>query len=195
MKTIEIEVTGVTPLMHHKMTEEALFQLLGAKTQKNKDKEELTPREIADKHAYKGKDGTYYIPSEYLSGAFIHVSSDYKQKNSPRKSVKGIAGGVFTPVEATISLLDDKNAPITDFEVDIRKATNHQKGAVAVCRPRFDRWKFKTQINIDESLISPETVHEMLNDAGKRSGMGSFRIAKRGSFGAFRVTKFEEISE
>ena len=36
-----------------------------------------------------------YIPTGYISGAFISVASDYKQTNSIRKSMKSIAGGVF----------------------------------------------------------------------------------------------------
>ncbi len=38
MKTFEVELKGVTPLMHHKMTEEALFNLMGAKTSRMKAK-------------------------------------------------------------------------------------------------------------------------------------------------------------
>ena len=193
MKRIEIELTGTTPLLHHRMTEEELFGLLGAKSKKKKDKEELTPREIAEKYAYKDSDGKYVIPTGYIAGAFKHVASEYKQKNSQRKSMKSIAGGILRPEQEFASLTDLLNVPIDHFEVDIRKATNHQKGAVAVCRPRFDKWKTKTVIVIDDDLISPETALEMLNDAGKRSGIGSFRVSKGGYFGQFQVTKFEEL--
>lgn len=192
MKLIEIELTGVTPLLQHKFPDDDLFALLGAKTNRKKDKQELTPREIADRYAYKNEDGSYYIPAEYIVGAFSHVASDYKQKNSVRKSLKTIAKGIFTPTEQTTTLLDENDKPIKSFEVDLKKATNHQKGAVAVCRPRFDRWKCKMQFQIDDELVSLETVHSILNDAGKRAGIGSFRVSKGGIFGKFRVTKFDE---
>lgn len=194
MKRMEIEITGTTPLLQHRMTEEVLFGLLGAKTQKKKDKEEQTPRQIAEKYAY--KDGNnFVVPTGYLVGAFKSVASEYKQKNSIRKSIKAIAGGVFRPETEFATLLCFKNKPLKDFEVDVRKATNHQKGAVAVCRPRFDEWKFKTIIAIDDGLLSTETALEILNDAGKRSGIGSFRVSKGGYFGQFSVTSFQELKD
>lgn len=97
------------------------------------------------------------------------------------------------PATEFATLTDLLDIPLSTFEVDIRKATNHQKGAVAVCRPRFDKWKVKTEIIIDEDLLSPEIALEMLNDSGKRSGIGSFRVSKGGYFGQFQVTSFKEI--
>lgn len=191
MKRYEIELKGTTPLLHHRMTEEELFGLLGSKTSKKKDKVEQTPREIAEKYAYK-LNGKYCIPTGYISGAFKHVASDYKQSNS-KKSLKAIAGGVFRPEEEFSMMYDFNDNPIVDFEVDIRKAVNHLKGAVAVCRPRFDQWKVKTTITIDDDLLTPEIALQILNDAGKRSGIGSFRVQKGGYFGQFVVTNFNQI--
>lgn len=195
MKRIAVKIKGITPLMHHRMTEEELFKLLGTKGQKKKDKIVLTPREIAEKHAYKTSQGEFYIPSGYISGAFSHVSGDYKQTNSSRKSYKAIAGGVFRPEQEIIILRDNEGIPIKDFEVDIRKATNHQKGAIAVCRPRFDRWNAEFEISIDDDLISPETTLSIMNDSGKRAGIGSFRVQKSGYFGQFSVVEFREVNE
>lgn len=192
MKTFEVEITGITPLLQHRMPEEELFALLGAKGTKKKVKEELTPREIADRHAYCADNGVYYVPMEYLSGAFAHCASDYKQKNSIRKSIKSVAKGVFRPATTTADLLDEDNNPIKSFEVDIRKGVNHQKGAVAVCRPRFDRWKVKFVVNVDDTILEPEVCHEILRDAGKRSGIGSFRVSKNGYFGQFQVTSWQQ---
>ena len=193
MKTVEIEITGVTPLLQHRMPEEELFKLLGKKSDRKKDKEDLTPREIAQKYAYMATDGSFYIPSEYICGAFATVASDYKQKNSIRKSLKSVARGVFRPMQEISTLTDESGMALMAFEVDIRKATNHQKGAVAVCRPRFDRWKTKLKVQIDDTLVSEKTVLEILNDAGKRAGIGSFRVSRGGYFGQFQVTSFNEI--
>lgn len=192
MKTIEIEIEGTSPLLQHRFSEEELFGLLGAKQKKAKVIEELTPRDIANKAAYKDDSG-YYIPMEYVVGAFKYAASDYKESNKSRKSLKTVAGGAFRPVSDRTHLLDDDNNVLQNFEVDVRKATNHLKGAVAVCRPRFDRWKTKFKINIDESIIAVQTAQSILEDAGKRSGIGSFRVSKGGYFGQFRITEFKEI--
>jgi hypothetical protein len=194
MKNIEIEITGTTSLLQHRMGEEELFKLLGARQEKKKSKEELEPRQIAERCAYKAADGTFYIPLEYVVGAFKHVASDYKQKSTSRRSMKTVAAGVFRPAQETATLLKEDGTPITTFEVDIRKATNHQKGAVAVCRPRFDRWKARFTMAVDDSILAPEMAHEILNDAGKRSGIGSFRVSRGGYFGQFRVTEWKETN-
>lgn len=193
MKIVRVKLIGTTPLLQHKMTEENLFALLGTKSGRKKDKEELTPREIATQHAYQRTDGTCFIPAEYVVGAFAHVSGDYKQKNSIRKSIKAIAKGIFQPTSSEICLKKKSGEPITSFEVDIRKATNHQKGAVAVCRPRFDEWTCEAEFQLDDTLVSTETAQQILEDAGRRSGIGSFRVSRGGYFGQFRIEEFKEV--
>lgn len=192
MKSFKVELTGRTPLMHHRMTEEALMGLMGPKSKKKLVKVEKLPREIAEEHAYKTTDGKFYIPLDYVSGAFKHVASDYKQ-TSGKKSYKAIAGGIFRPTEPHAVLTDKAGKPLENFEVDIRKATNHQAGAVAVCRPRFDEWKCQFTVEVDESLISPDVALEILQDSGKRSGIGSFRVSKSGYFGQFSVTEWQPL--
>ncbi len=190
---IEVELTGITPLLQHRMTEEQLFGLLGAKSEKKKIKEVLTPRQIAENCSYKAKDGSYYIPTDYICGAFANVASDYKQKSSSKKSLKGVARGIFRPTTETATLLCPKNKPIKDFEVDVRRATNHLKGAIAVCRPRFDCWKVRLQIHVDDSIVETEVCNQILCDAGKRAGIGSFRVQRGGYFGQFIVTRWKEL--
>jgi hypothetical protein len=192
MKLIDIEIEGTTPLMQHRMNEEALFGLLAAKQKKAAPKEELTPRQIADKAAYRDADGTYFIPTEYVVGAFRHMASDYKESNKSRRSLKTVAAGIFRPTNGKATLLDENNKALREFEVDIRKGVNHTKGAVAVCRPRFDRWKAKFSVQVDDSIISVSTAQQILEEAGRRAGIGSFRVSKGGYFGQFRILSWQE---
>ncbi len=192
MTEIEIEITGNSPMLHHKMPDEDLFKLLGAKQEKKKSQEELTPREIAERHVYKTGEH-YIIPMEMVVGAIKHVASDYKQKNTARKSLKTVAAGAIRPGQDAAVMLGEDGNPLASFEVDVRKATNHQKGAIAVCRPRFDKWKARFKLNIDETIITTKVAQEMLEDAGKRAGIGSFRVARGGYFGQFRVTEWKEL--
>lgn len=194
MKEIEIEITGTTPLLHHKMPQEDLYKLLGAKTEKKKSEEELTPREIAQRHTYVDSVGAYVIPVEMLMGAIKHIASDYKQKNTTRRSLKTVIAGAIRPTHDDAYILDESGAAVDSFEVDIRRGVNHQKGAVAICRPRFDRWKSKFKIEIDESIVPVKTAHEMIQDAGKRAGLGSYRVSRGGYYGQFRVTQWKELN-
>ncbi len=192
MNTFKVTIKGITPLMQHRMDEDTLFGLLGSKSKKKIDKVELTPREIAEKAVYKA-DGKFVFPSSYISGAFAHVAGDYKQSSSSRKSYKTIAAGIFRPTKEFIDLKDGNGLEIRDFEVDVRKGNNHQRGAICVCRPRFDSWSADFTVEIDNELIDQATANQILIDAGKRSGIGSFRVSKGGIFGQFQVTEWKKI--
>lgn len=192
MKQVEVEIEGVTPLLQHRMNEETLMGLLAPKARKTKVVEELTPRQIAEKAVYRDDKGCF-IPAEYVVGAFKFAASDFKENNKTRRSMKTIAAAIFRPNEGVIRLLDEEGKQLKDFEVDIKKATNHAaKGAVAVCRPRFDRWKCRFTVSIDDSMIAPALAQQIFEESGKRVGIGSFRVAKGGVFGQFRVTKWKE---
>lgn len=193
MERFEVELEGTTPLLHHRMPEEDLLGLLGTKIKLAKDNEVKTPREIAERYAYKNEDGTFYIPHSYLAGSFREAASDYKAGNKSRKSLKAIAGGIFRIEQPNLNLIDDSGDQINSFEVDIKKGTNHQKGAVAICRPRFDRWKTRFTVSINESIITPSTAQKILQDAGSRVGIGAFRVSKGGYHGQFIVTKWKQI--
>lgn len=195
MKTYLVRIKGVTPLLHHKMSEEVLLSLLQPKNKKKKVSLERTPREIAQEHAYQDpKTKQCYLPSGYVTGAFSYAAAEYKQTGS-KKSYKAIAAGIFRPTSEMIQLIDAENNPITDFEVDIRKGTNFTAGAVAICRPRFDKWEAEFFIQLNTDLISPDMALQILSDAGIRAGVGSFRVQKSGWFGQFNVSYFKEFKE
>ena len=200
MKTYLVELTGRTSLLHHKMTEEVMMNLLqGDKGKKKVTKEYRTPREIASDHVYQDKEKKYfYIPMGYVVGAFSHVAADYKQTGS-RKSIKTIASGVFVPCSDKAVLLNPKNSkPLKDWEVQIDKATcgNAGKGtAVVVCRPRFDEWKTRFYVELEDDLLAPDRAEEILSDSGRRAGIGSWRVNKGGVYGKFSVTMFKEVKE
>lgn len=194
MKRYKIKLKGNTPLMHHRLDVNQLIGPCGPKPRGKKgEKEKLVPREVAERHVYRDNDGCCVIPTSYIMGAFKGAASDYKQQNSIRKSLKSIAAGIFCPDNEYEKLLDNKGKVLKNFEVDVRPAVNHQKGAIVVCRPRFDEWNVEMTVSIDDELISQETTLHILNDAGRRCGIGSYRVSKGGPFGKFQVVEFIEV--
>lgn len=193
MKTFKVRLEGASALLQHRMSEEAVMTLLGAKARRKQIQEERLPRDVASDHAYQTEGGKFYIPLTYISGALASVAGDYKQTNSAKRSYKSIIAGCVIADDETATLLDKKGKPLTSFEVDIRRAVNHKAGAIAVCRPRFDEWTCEFTLQIDTDLLPQELALRMLNDAGRRSGIGSYRVSKGGPFGRFNVTKWEEI--
>lgn len=191
---VDIVIEGMTPLLMHRVTEEEMARLLKPKQKKIKNSnEEKTPRQLADERVYRDLERRIAIPSSYLAGAFKNAASDYKQTDRGRKTMKQIAHVIFRPYGQFIPLLDDSLCQVGDFEVDIRPAVNRKANSMVVaCRPRFDRWKAKFVARIDTELCSEEIAHQILNDAGLKFGIGSFR---NGGFGQFRILKWEVEKE
>jgi len=60
-------------------------------------------------------------------------------------------------------------------------------------RARIEKWSLTFIFELEEDLISPANLNEMIADSGRRSGIGDFRPQKGGPFGRFIVTEFKEL--
>ena len=58
-------------------------------------------------------------------------------------------------------------------------------------RARLEEWEVKCSLEIDEEILPVKDVHQILNDAGRRAGMGDFRPQKGGPFGRFQITSWK----
>jgi len=74
------------------------------------------------------------------------------------------------------------------WEVDVRPV-NVQKARILRARPRFDDWAFEFQIKILDPIMRPETLKNILQDAGKYVGLCDMRPL----FGLYSVEKFEPV--
>ena len=67
------------------------------------------------------------------------------------------------------------------------------KGRVMRYRPIFKKWKLEFNIDIEDE-IDPNAVKEALEIAGKYVGIGDWRPEKKGKYGKFQVTSFQEVN-
>ena len=181
LKKIKVEIEGLSPLLMNSpkfMIDEMTNSNLKKTTEKR------NPIKDADKLAYKKDNGELYVPAEAIKGSMVG-SASYKKfgKNSARPI---IAGGVFiTPNQ--IGLGTKK------YDVDIRTVVI-QRARVVKARPKIEKWKVDFVMSYDETLIrDANVIKPILEDAGKRVGLLDFRPAKNGSFGTFKITKWDEV--
>lgn len=186
MKTFEVEICGVSPLLVNRFKEQAEVP---QKMKKAGKKDYGTPREQAEQSAYSDPDGKVWIPSSWPKGALSTVSSDYKLPSS-RKSVKSVIGGAVIPVDEKIYFVGGMT--VGKLEVDSRPCVV-QRARIMRHRARVEEWKLKFSLQIEDSILDPNNVHEMLSDAGRRAGIGDYRPSKGGPFGRFSVTSWQEI--
>ena len=67
------------------------------------------------------------------------------------------------------------------------------KGRVMRYRPMLKNWLLSFNIEIEEE-IDPHAVKEALDIAGRYVGIGDWRPQKKGKFGKFHVTSFQEVT-
>ena len=190
MKTFDIEIRGMTPLLIHRFGEEAE---VNKPTRKIVTEATRDPRSEATKAAYIAQDGTYYFSAFSIPATMGNAGANHKMKGS-RRTLRFVVPSAVRVTTDAITILNGAG-PATSFEVDARPVTiPATKGRIMRYRPRFNCWGAKFQLLINDDLLDPETAHNLLSEAGQTIGIGDFRPEKRGPFGTFRVTHFAEAA-
>lgn len=188
MKTFKARIKGTSPLLINRFKETDEQPVAVKKSTK---KDYGTPRQQAEKTAYVDDDNNLWIPSMWVSGAIKTVASDYKLPGT-RKSVKSVSGGAVVPVNEKCYFIEGYK--LKNIEVDSRPCVI-QRSRIMRHRARLEEWSFDIELQIDEEILEPKYVNEILSDAGRRSGLGDFRPQKGGPFGRFFVALWEENKE
>lgn len=184
---IEVTITGLSPLLIHAIPASALFP--GASTAAVDSGEKLTPLQEAKASLYLGSDGTTpVLPVANLYKAIIEAGTFHKvgkrQITTRDRSL--------VPSFLWIDGEDMKIESPEPWAVHSRMVTNEAtKGKVPSHRPRWDKWHVSFVLSVDQSECSEKLARTLVNDAGRRIGVGSFRAERKGTFGRFSVTRWE----
>lgn len=177
MKKINVEITGVAPLLQHRFATEEH----GQNTSKSK-KKVYDPKIEAERCLYKNTKGEIYQPAEHIFQSMVKAAVDFKfEKKRTYKDV--ITSGILVEPDE-IPLIYDSS-----YEIDARGVVI-QRSRIVRWRPRFNNWKLNFTINIlDDENISVPVLKEILEKAGATKGIGDYRPR----FGRFMVTQYKEI--
>lgn len=188
MQKIRVVCEGISPLLLNPMTEETLEEI---RTKNARPKQrDISREEEASAKLIHDEDGNLAIPVVYLFGALVEAGRKVKNGKTQVStagsttlySFMTIVGGEFMP------LLDDPK-----WEPDLRRGTGQNNVAVAIVRPKFKVWKFEVIVEINLDTSTPRLVRDIFDIAGSTVGLGDFRPAKKGPFGRFGVTVWEEL--
>ena len=175
MKTINVEITGIAPLLQNRFPVEEHGQ-----NQTKAKKKVYVPEDEAKKCLYI-RDGQIFQPAEHIYQSMVRAAVDFKYEG--KKTYKDvITSGILVEPEE-ILLISDK-----DYEIDARPVMI-QRSRVLKWRPRFNQWKLVFKIIIlDDTNINAVTLKEILDRAGTSKGIGDYRPR----FGRFMVTLWSE---
>lgn len=186
---IEIEITGITPLIMNKFTSEA------AEIATNGTRGALTgdrgsPKEQAEKKIYWGHDGKPMIPQPNLFRCIIDGGIFFKAGKSKVTTQKSSLIPSCVAVQGLELPLRSKDGWRVDERAVVIPSTG---GRILAYRPMFDDWALTFEVEIDTSEISEKLFRQIVDKAGKAIGLGDFRPSRKGPYGKFVVTKWAEV--
>jgi hypothetical protein len=189
IKTATATVRGLTPgLLMHRWSEnneaEAATRLV------NEDRG--TAREQAERGAYRAPDGTLYVPAQCFQRMLIEAGKPHKQRSS-RSSLRWVVPAAVIVTAEAITLTDSLGRPITDFEVDSRPVViPATKGRVMRHRPKVEQWQATIPMEVDTDILPTAMIHQLLEEGGRRLGIGDYRPQTTGPYGRFSIVSWED---
>lgn len=183
---IKVVIQGISPLLMNRFTEEAEIKVSGGTSPAHVG-HKGTPREQAEPKAYRDGKGNLYIPGPNIYASIIEAGKFHKHGKSKVTTSK------TSLVPAGIFMLDEV-VPLNTkkFEVDSRSVVIPATGGRVMChRPRLDEWQGTFHLEVDEQVFSEKFVRLLIDDAGKKIGVGDYRPARKGPFGRFVVKMWQ----
>lgn len=176
---IKVEITGVTPLLMAKFSEERL----GAK----KPDKNASEEEQAEVYAYRTEKGELMVPAICIFSSIMEGGKFSKRGKNKITTLKSSLVPAGISIVEEECLLGQKS-----YAVDRRSVVNPSTGGrIMSYRPRFDEWKLSFTLEVDEQEFSDREVKTLVQDAGSKCGLLSFRPSRKGWFGRFEITKWE----
>ena len=179
MKTIEVEVAGVSPLLMNRFRDAEIEGKSKRRTGAIEDKN------LEDKlYLVNGKP---QIPGVYFRNSLVEAAKQFKISGKGKSTYSKLAGSVVNIKEEYIEI-----TPGTYTEYRIAAVNPMTKGRMMVSRPRFDKWGGRFHVEIMDDALPIGVVNEILAHAGMYVGVGDWRPDKKGTFGKFMLTTFQE---
>lgn len=185
---IAITIQGTTSLLMNRFTENAEVSVSGGTSPVMRG-DKGTPREQAERKRYCDEQGNLYLPGPNIFACIINAGRFHKVGKRQLTTAKE------SLIPAGLSVLD-LVCPLKEaaWEVDSRSVVNPSTGGRVMCyRPRVDKWSTTFTLEIDEQVFSPNLVRAVIDDAGKKIGLGDFRPVRKGPFGKFVVTNWQVV--
>lgn len=187
MKLFEVVIAALSPMMMDRIDESALR---GGSSGATKG-DEGDPREVAERKIYTDLEGNIVVPTSNLLRCLIDVGKWFKVG---RKQVTTKDSSMVT---ACIGIDPVPFIPLKyrePWEVDTRPI-RMLTGIRLADRPMFHDWSLAFTITLEDDLMTVKLLRDLVDAAGRRVGIGPFRPDRKGPFGKFAVTKWEEVTK
>lgn len=182
---IEVTISGVTPLLMNRFSEKSEVSVSSGMrlTVRNNGQ---TPRELAKDKLYANESGDLFIPGTNIFAAVIAAGAFHKVGKSKLTTLKTSLIPAGVAILDLVCPLDTK-----EWEVDSRSVVIPATGGRVMChRPRLDEWSTTFTLDVDSDMFGEKLVRVLVDDAGKKCGIGDYRPNRKGPFGKFVVSSW-----
>lgn len=187
-KQVKISIQGITPLLMNRFTEVNEVKVSGGISAVSISGKG-TPREQATAKSYSDEMGNLFIPGPNIFSCLVAAGKFHKTGKSKITTIKSSLIPAGIAIQEVVCSLNTK-----EFEVDSRSVVIPSTGGRIMChRPRLDEWELSFVLEVDTDMFDLKTVRLLMDDAGKKVGLGDFRPDRKGPFGRFTVVEFKEL--
>jgi hypothetical protein len=188
---LNIRIDGTTPLIMNRFHDQAAMASTNGNRGSSAAADRGTPTETCEKKLYIGLKGDLMIPQPNLLRCIIDGGRFHKvgRAQLTTKDSSQLYACVDI-VGAEIPMINQN-----PWRVDTRAVViPSTKGRILTHRPIFDDWALEFTVVLDTEILGPKLFRSIVDDAGKRIGLGDFRPARKGPYGRFVVTKWEVVA-
>lgn len=183
MKSFHVRLDSISPLLQHRyagtdMPERKSIRRTGVKNWKDE----------ANISLYQMSDGTIYQPSQHIESAMHKAAVNFK--------IPGKRNKTYRDLIRTCLLIDPQAIPhiYPDWKIEnngMGRPVIVNRARILRYRPEFDKWALGFVMTITDDELPADVVLDILQDAGKRVGLGDYRP----KFGRFMVTQFTFLNK
>lgn len=187
---ITVTIEGTTPLICNKFTDAAAMSSSGGSRGASAAADRGTPQEIAASKLYLGLNDLPMIPQPNLLRCIVEGGRFTKVGKAQVTTAKSSIMYACVDVQgAEISLIHKQ-----PWKVDTRAVRIPSTGGrILAHRPIFDDWRLEFVVDLDTTILGEKLLRQIVDDAGKRIGLGDFRPQCKGPYGRFHVVHWEVV--
>lgn len=183
-KEIQFGIEGVSPIIHHKVTEKVKRQLREKHAgKKTKDRDARDPEQEAIDAMHVNEDGIPSIPSVALKASIINAA--HVDLGIPKTLIKK-----SLYIEGEYIPMSSYSEPHTREDV----VTVGRGSSDLRYRKQIDEWTASVKMQYDADILTVEDLINLINRAGFGVGLLEWRPEKSGGdYGRFRVDEDHQL--
>ena len=175
---VKVKIQGSSDYLYHRWNCESVREKANApKNSKLKKTDDI------ETFVYRNEEGYLCIPGEQLRMSIIGAAKYRQDPRSPRKSAQDLYKAGF------VMLTNLASTGLKEWDYEDQRRVVIQRNSISRIRPALKAgWtsEFDILVNLPE-YISAVDMHDMIINAGKLCGVGTFRP----TYGRFQVINFE----